>query len=338
MTDRYDDENSRQRHGIAPSRSPEPIFQRDASPGKRLPRGEKRDDLRRKKYEAILDRMWKEKRTLKDVCTDSDFPTRTSWYKFVESHPDFSEKVKKIHHGLPYAVQITCLDISPRYRIDCERLSARGMGMRHITWGYYVKERPEFAGKARKIHYSLPYAVQIRIHDISPRFRVDCERLRARGFTLPLIARALGVNYRVVQKTLENYNREMGLSSYRPFKKWPREYYEKILERMWKEKRPLKDVCMDPDLPGIGAWERFVEKHPELLERAGKIHYGFPYALQFKHYDVSPRFRMDCERLRARGVVTKSIADALGVGLLSVLKTLKGYNEKMGPVRKYFTR
>ncbi len=383
----------------SPKRPAQP-FQRDLYKKKRLADREKKDARQWKDYEAIIDRMRTEQRTLTDVCTDSDLPKRSAWNLFVKRHPEFVEKAGKIHYSLPYTIQLKCHDVSPRYRIDCERLRATGMGMQEIAnafgvqyqsvlktlmnynkkmgigrinpyrkwrrgdfekilermrterrvvtdvcmdldlpmygaWGHYAKKRPEFAEKARAIHYSLPYAAQIKLHDISPQLRIDCERLRGKGMTLKKIANALGVNFSMVLRSLENFNRKLGLSRTIRFKKWSREYFEKILERMKKEQRTLKDVCRDTDFPKASTWNRFAKEHPEFTENAQKIHYSFPYALQVKHLDVSPRFRVDCERLRAKGMTFKSIAFALGVSYKVALNILKSYDQKMGlaPIR-----
>ncbi len=354
----------------------------------------------RKDYEEILGRMRKEKRVLIDVCKDPDLPSIQTCNLYMQKHPEFAKKAKEIHYRLPYPVQIEHHDVSPRFRIDCERLRTKGMkmveiagaleannnivretlrnfhremGMERIkrsrkwpdeayeailermwkqqrsvwdvctdpdlplltSWKIFVKKHPEFVEKAKKIHHHLPYSVQMKHYVTSPRFRIDCERLRTKGMKMPKIAYALGVSYQSVQILLRNYNKKIGLAPTLPFKSYPQEYYEKILERMRKEQRSLMDVCSDPDLPGIGTWERFVKKHPEFGEEAKKIHYSLPYSVQIRHFEISPRFRIDCERLRAKGMVFQKIADSLGVKYKSVQKQLRNYNGKnVGPSQK----
>ncbi len=95
--------------------------------------------------------------------------------------------------------------------------------------------------------------------------------------------------------------------------KWLKEDFEAILERMRKQKRSLADVCGDADLPTQWAWLFYVKKHPEFLEKERRIHYTLPYSVQLKIQDVSPRFRVECERMRADGMTMKQIEDTLNV-------------------------
>ncbi len=143
------------------------------------------------------------------------------------------------------------------------------------TWNRFADEHPEFTGNAIKIHYSLPYALQMRHFDVSPRFHLDCERLRTKGMTMKSIAAALGVPYRIVKKTLKNYNQRMGLARIRWPQRWSLRDFEKILERMREEKRTLSNVCQDPDLPSYPSWSSFVKNYPEFAEKARSIKSAF---------------------------------------------------------------
>ncbi len=242
---------------------------------------------RKEDFEAILERMRKQKRTLLDVCGDEDLP-RTS------------------------------------------------------TWSSYVKKRPWLAERERRIHYTLPYSMQVKTRDFSPRFRRDCEHLRAETLSIEKIATALGVTEDAVTRVLRNGDGKlMGVeeaiykvhgippgSSGRIFTdytvRYTREDFEAILDRMWEQRRTLTDVCKDPDLPGKSICRIFANKHPEFKEEARRIHHGLPYSEQMKMHDVSPRFRIDCERLRADGMSLKKIAAALNVSYAVVRRILIG--------------
>ncbi len=261
------------RKGKRRPRRPVQPFNKDLSRKQMSALHKVRKKFGRKDFEAILDRMRKEKRSLKDVCNDTDLPS-------------------------------------------------------YGTWQEFLKRRPEYAKKAKKIHYNLPLSVQLKTQDVSPEFRIECERLRAKGKEMSEIAEVMGVKYSYIQSTLTSYNKKMGLARTKRAHKWSIEDYEAILKRMRDEGRSLWDVCTDPDFPEIFSWHSFVKKHPEYSRKAEKIHHTLPYSVQIKHYAKSPRFQIDCERLRARGMEMKEIADALGVGYAYVVITLREYNKK----------
>ncbi len=104
--------------------------------------------------------------------------------------------------------------------------------------------------------------------------------------------------------------------------KYTRKDYEAIPERMRMQKRSLKDVCGDPDLPGIMSCRIFKEKHPELEEKIRQAYYSMPYSMQLKHRIVSPRFIRECNRLYDQKMPVSRIAEALGVSFKSVRRVL----------------
>lgn len=70
------------------------------------------------------------------------------------------------------------------------------------AWRNFVKQHPDFAEKAQQIHFSLPYSKQLRSHNVSPQFQIDCQRLRSQGKTLQDIAKILGVSSSSVRQAL----------------------------------------------------------------------------------------------------------------------------------------
>ncbi len=88
---------------------------------------------RRKDFEAILERMRNQQRTLGDVCKDPDMPTRTTWYRYVKRHPDLKEKAREILYDLPYSLQAGAKDLSPRFSVDCQHMRSKGMTVKKIA-------------------------------------------------------------------------------------------------------------------------------------------------------------------------------------------------------------
>ncbi len=344
--------------------------------------------VRRDVYEKTLERMRVQGRTLTDVCKDVDLPSMKTCKVYSRRRPDFLKKVHRLHHKLPYATQLAIRDVSPQFRVDCQRLRARNMGLEKIAsilgvskkavsrvlrdfdfsydfhgplkwrrkdyeavldkmsdqkrtftdvcgdpgmpsakaWALYAKSHPEFAERAREIQYSLPYPLQFQSGDVSPKFRVECRRMREEGMSSREIAKALGVSANLVRKETKKIYREMGLPEILPAgqpKKWSMENYEAILDRMLEQKRPLSDVCNDPDLPSRESWQTFSKKHPEFAMLARQVHYGLPYSEQHRIRVVSPDFRLDCRRLQDTGMPRKKIAETLGVSPNAVIQALR---------------
>ena len=74
----------------------------------------------KKDYEAILNRMQEQKRTLSDVCKDSDLPGKRAWKLFVKKHPDFEKRAEQIHFSLPYSIQLRSRQrSSPKFHLVC---------------------------------------------------------------------------------------------------------------------------------------------------------------------------------------------------------------------------
>lgn len=192
------------------------------------------------------------------------------------------------------------------------------------SWKCYVKEHPELNERVHRIQHSLPYPLQTRANDLSPRFSLDCRRLRARGDAVPDIAAALGVSSGTVIKALKettpDYCRlKPGIESWI----WQPKDYELILDRMRRQQRSLRDVCKDPDLPSIESVLRIVNIQPEFEIRIREIQHRFPYTLQAKTSNFSPRLAIDCLRLRNRRMSLKTIGIALGVSSATVSRALQ---------------
>jgi CRP-like cAMP-binding protein len=119
------------------------------------------------------------------------------------------------------------------------------------------------------------------------------------------------------QRRLRKFRKQQGYA-------WERSDYEAVLDRMKTQQRILSDVCRDPDLPGISAWQTFAAAHPDMAAQEEQIHFSLPYALQIMSRRVSPQFRTDCQRLRDQGMTFEEIAAALEVSTNSVARVLPG--------------
>ncbi len=347
-------------------------------------------DWSRKDFEAILNRMRLQTRTLNDVCGDPDLPGKSPWSRYADKHPEFAEKQREITLSLPYPLQVVTRDASPRFSVDCQRLRAAGMSLKNIAkslgvslvavrgvlrslggkwlqplpgpynwnredfeallvrirercrplgevckdsdlpgikaWDTFVKRHPEFNEKLREAYYSLPYSFQSRVHHLSPRFRMDCERLRVDGMSIADIGKALKVSRHAVDRTLRDFDEKMGIVRTKP-RCFVRKNFEAILNRMRVQQRTVFDVCGDPDLPSFSSWKKFVKKRPEFAGKLRETIYGLPYPIQGKCRVVSPRFRIDCERLRAAGMTIANIHKALGISESTVSRVLRDYNK-----------
>ncbi len=87
---------------------------------------------RREDYEAILERMRKQQRHLKDVCNDPDLPSYSGWSRYAKRHPEFVEKYRQVLSSQPYHMQLATGFLSPRLIDECQRLRSRGMSQKKI--------------------------------------------------------------------------------------------------------------------------------------------------------------------------------------------------------------
>ncbi len=83
-------------------------------------------------YEAILDRMRKQKRTITDVCNDPDLPCVELLRKFKAKHPEFEEKYRRVVYSFPYPIQIRLGLLSPGLIRKCPRMRSRGCTHKEI--------------------------------------------------------------------------------------------------------------------------------------------------------------------------------------------------------------
>ncbi len=188
----------------------------------------------------------------------------------------------------------------------------------------YVIKHPYLKEQIHKSNHSLPYPLQARANDLSPRFSLDCRRLRARGEIVPDIVAALGVSsgpvIRVLKEATPDYCRlKPGMKSW----SWKLEDYELILDRMRGQQRALMDVCKDPDLPSIESVLRITKIYPEFGIRMREIQHRLPYTLQAKTSNFSPRLAIDCLRLRTKRISLMKIGRALGVSSATVSRVLR---------------
>ncbi len=195
----------------------------------------------------------------------------------------------------------------------------------YATWRLYAKKHPELREKASRIQYTVPYPKWIRIRNAPPEFLQNCRRLRADGMSNKNIAKKLNVSMDSVKRVLRGFDKKMGITR-RP--KWDRMDFEAFLSRMREQQRRFRDVCQDPDLPGQDAWKIHVMKHPEFAAKLQEIHHRLPYPVQVVARKLSPRFRIDRERLSAAGMSMEGIAKSLGVSSKPVARVLRDFDKR----------
>jgi len=111
-------------------------------------------------------------------------------------------------------------------------------------------------------------------------------------------------------------------------KPWGKKDFDKILYRMKTQKRILKSVYSDPDLPGYNAWRDWIKKYPEYKNTANEIHDSFPYPLQATGNKMGLRFVADCLFWSRHGMNPYEIADLLGVGQMTVWRALNNFRHE----------
>ncbi len=191
----------------------------------------------------------------------------------------------------------------------------------------YLNKNPDFAEKYKQTCHRLPYSLQIRAKHLSPRFQIDCQRLRAGGMSLEKIAAALGVSASFIRKELGNMPGGFRLLDKKPTVKWRLKDHEAILERVRRQQRKLKDVCNDPDLPSYSTWLLFRKSHPELVEKHRRIIFSQPYHVQLKGKVLSPQLFIDLQRMHSRGMTYKEIATEIGATLNVVVRVFRIINK-----------
>ncbi len=145
----------------------------------------------------------------------------------------------------------------------------------------------------------------------------------ANRMTFKKIEKALGVSTTTVQHVLRGFDEKMNLVG-ETARKWRGKDYKAILERVRDQRRPLADVCNDPDLPDFITWRKYVNAHPEFAAKLEEINHRMPYSYQARVRNFSPRFQKDCERLRASGMTFGKVAKALDVSTVTVTRVLRG--------------
>ncbi len=232
-----------------------------------------------KDYEKVLERMRDENRTLTDVCGDTDMVSLTAMNDYLKKHPDMKKQLHKIERG-------------------------------------------------------LTYTLQARSHNLSPRFRIVCQRMRGRGESTKKIASALGASSYTVRRILKEASPDSPtLKRIIDPIKWKLADYEAIFDRMRDQRRTLTDLCKDPDLPSFYSLNDFRRKNPEINNKIREIQQGLPYNLQLRCRILSPRFTIDCLRLRSIGMSNNKIARALGCSLKPVTRVFRDNPDSGAPRR-----
>ncbi len=192
------------------------------------------------------------------------------------------------------------------------------------TWHNYAEKHPDMKKQLHKIQRGFSFTLQARIRNLSPRFSIECQRLRARGESIANIAAALGASRKPVVRVLKEASPDS--RSLKPIDS-PLKYkladYEAIFVRMRDQRRTMIDLCKDPDLPSIVALENFRRNNPEIDNIIREIQQGLPYNLQLRSRILSPRFTIDCFRLKSIGMSTRKIARALGCSSGPIRRVLR---------------
>ncbi len=196
----------------------------------------------------------------------------------------------------------------------------------------FAKKHPKFEEELKRAYYSLPHTLQVRSGCISPRLEMTCKRMLAEGMSLVKITRALDLSFHAVKGILQRDPEGLRLLEDHAPTRWGDEDFERILDRVRIEQRIVNDVCGAPDLPSFPVLVRYVRKHPEFKEKIKQAYYTLPYSLQLKVRMVSPRFSVDCQRLRTTGMRVKKIGRALGVSFDPVKKVLEESPEGFRPL------
>ncbi len=208
------------------------------------------------------------------------------------------------------------------------------------VWRNYVKKRPDLKKQRQKIQHCLPYPLQARTKDLSPRFITECQRLREMDKNVTEIGAAMNVSptviTRVLTKILGNFKRKE--SKKRALIFMP-EDYEAVLDRMRDQQRTLTDVCGDPDLPYLAYFTKHRTGNRRFENKLRKIVQSQPYGLQMKSGMLSPRFNIDCLRLRRQSMTLKKIAEVLGCSAGPVRRVVRanpisGFPKRLIPDRK----
>ncbi len=371
----------------SPPRPPQP-FMKDMISRMSQEFCERARKYRREDFEAILERMRDQRRTLGDVCNDPDMPSRSSWTQYANKHPEMKITYRETIYSLPYSLQARIQSLSPQFSIDCRDMRARGMTMGKIAealgvneesvrrilhdapggfrpmdrshlrkwrledyeavldrmrkqqrylkdvcgdpdlpsitqWLILQKNHPELKKKIREVMFTFPYPLQLKAGWVSPRFGIDCQRMKARGMVLNEVAAALGVSIVPVRRLLHDRPGGFGPLDNRSVRKWRPRDYEAILIRMRKQKRLLKDVCRDPDLPSVTSLYKYERRHPEFKEKVKQTFFSLPYSLQVQARVISPQLKIECQRMNAKGISMRKIAHVLGISPQSVKRILQ---------------
>ncbi len=108
---------------------------------------------------------------------------------------------------------------------------------------------------------------------------------------------------------------------------WRDEDYMKILSRMIKQDRLLYDVCTDPDVPGISAFDNYKAKHPNFAEALAETREELSFQKQQESNRLGKRFDCECRALRDQGLSFRKIGEVLCV-------TARTVNRRLGKAAK----
>ncbi len=242
--------------------------------------------FRREDYEAAVDIVRQQQRSLSDVLRDPALPSKVTFLKFVRKQPDLKEKLQRAYFSMPYSLQLKYGSAHPRFIKDCQRLRSRGLTQKKIA-----------------------EALGVSFHCISRHLRKASSKEEPKKKT---------------RRKRKGTPRGNGPSCdvFRPVK-YSRKDYEAIVERMREQGRGLDDVCGDPDLPSYSRVFEYKKRRPEFEGKILQAYYSMPYFLQVKYKHPSPGLLVDCRCMFERGMSLRRIADALQIPFVTVRRIVK---------------
>lgn len=105
---------------------------------------------------------------------------------------------------------------------------------------------------------------------------------------------------------------------------WKDADYWNVLDRMKDQDRTAREVCGDPDMPGLTALAVFSRNHPEYSQAMAATWEHLSFPVQARGQQLGRRFKREAARLRKKGRTSKQIGKELGVHWVTVEKHILG--------------
>ena len=206
-----------------------------------------------------------------------------------------------------------------------DRIQCLICGKWYKSLGKHVYTKHKITAKNYKIKFGLPRSRGLCSCKTFDKHSVHAVRLISDGIIDPWeqLKRAKGLREASSLRGIKR-PKYVGAIVSKIMTKWTKRDYDRVLKRMAEEKRVLKDVCSDKELPSEGAWYKWCIKHPEYLIKTIKITHSFPYNIQTKSgYPLPQKFHKECKELYENGFNFTSIARKFGVERKAIRRSLK---------------